>query len=104
MHNKSRYNCLDVNKIYTASDRELLEFAKPRNIHFINTHDWFEHVASTLSTHQYQTSPSKIKNIYYGNSKFTAIERIHLEDLARRQAQSQIDPRQLSLLEDVCVR
>jgi len=99
MGNLSRADSLDVNKIYTATDAQLLELAKPQNVHFITVHEWFKLLAKQLSTHYYKTTPSKIKNIYYGNSKLTAIERIHLEDLARRQANSKHDPRQLSLLE-----
>lgn len=100
MNNDTSTECLDVNKIYTATDQELLQLAKPRNVHFLSAHEWFKVLAKSLSTHRYKTTPTKIKNIYYGTSKLTAIERIHLEDLARRQALSQTDPRQLSLLEE----
>lgn len=99
MTSNTRACGVDVHKIYTATNQELLELVTPRNVHFINTHDWFKIIADQLSTIHYKTTPHKIKNIYYGKSGLTPIERIHLEDLARQQAKSQPDTRQLSLLE-----
>lgn len=84
--------CVDVHKIYQASNSQLLEIAFPRDVSVETLLNWFQRVSRTLNT-----TASKIKNIYYGKSKLTSIEQIHIQDLARRQASTQRILNQLEL-------
>lgn len=88
--------------IYRLSDKDLLCHAFPRNHHGETAERWFSRVAKSLSTYTKQTKPNKIRRIYHEEDKngWSSIERIHIEDIARRNFHNQADKRQLSLLEE----
>lgn len=81
----------DVEKVYNYSDRQLLEYIFPINTNIDSYGDWYKTVARSLSTPTKHTSPTKIRHICQGENKkgFSAIERIALEDIARKKIQTE---------------
>ena len=85
---------LDVKYLYTLDIKSLFEVILPFNQNIDDRIMWFQNLARLLSDDNHTITTSKIHNIFYGTSKPTSLERIHLEGIARKQIHKQPDPNQ----------